>query len=318
MVNLKYKLHLRWFNHFYITLHCVLSNQRQNENVWEALMKIGINFLLWTTHVEEKHFRLLPLLKSAGFDGIEIPLTIGSTTHYQKIKQVLDDEGLTCTTTSNGSPDKNLISANAKIRQAGLDHIKWAIECNEALGSNILGGPIHSSPGIFTGCSASAQEQNWCIENLKQAAVFAQQSNVTLCLEFLNRFECYLMNTVAQTKAITDKVNSPFVGIHYDTHHAHLEESNLTTAIKTGGSSIKHVHFSESHRGMLGQGLVDWQTNVQALRSIEYEGWITIEAFTNKVEGLASALHMTRPLIDNELECCISGAKFIQNSWTKG
>jgi D-psicose/D-tagatose/L-ribulose 3-epimerase len=276
-------------------------------------MKIGINFLLWTTHVEDKHFHLFPLLKSAGFDGLEIPLTIGNTKHYQKLKLALHNEGLECTTTSNCSPDKNLISANAKTRQAGLDHLKWAIECSEALGSKILGGPIHSSPGVFTGEAASTQEQNWCIENLKQAAISAQQSNVTLCLEFLNRFECYLINTVAQTKEITDKVNSPFVGIHYDTHHAHLEESNLTTAIQTAGSTIKHVHFSESHRGMLGHGLVDWQTNVQALKSIGYDGWVTIEAFTNKVPGLASALHITRPLIDDELKCATSGAEFIRD-----
>ncbi|MDU0355926.1 TIM barrel protein [Paraglaciecola aquimarina] len=113
------------------------------------MMQLGINFLLWTTHVAEQHFHLFPLLKKAGFDGIEIPLTIGNTAHYQKIQQALADEGLACTTTSNCSPDKNLISANANVRQAGLDHLKWAIDCSQALGSQILGGPIHSSPAYL-------------------------------------------------------------------------------------------------------------------------------------------------------------------------
>lgn len=271
-----------------------------------------MNFLLWTTHVTEKHFHLFPLLKNAGFDGVEIPLTKGTPAHYQKVKQALDNEGLACTTTTNCSPDTHLISSTSKIRQAGVDHLKWAIECNQALGSHILGGPIHSCPGIFTGQPATKQEQDWCIENLGKAATYAEQTKVTLCLEFLNRFECYLTNTLQHTKQIVDQVNSPFVGIHYDTHHAHLEESNLTTAIQTAGSTIKHVHFSESHRGMLGHGLVDWQTNVQALKSIGYEGWVTIEAFTNKVPGLASALHMTRSLINDELECATSGAEFIR------
>ncbi|MDU0355927.1 sugar phosphate isomerase/epimerase family protein [Paraglaciecola aquimarina] len=151
------------------------------------------------------------------------------------------------------------------------------------------------------------------MENLIKAASDAKQANVTLCLEFLNRFECYLVNTTGQSKYIVDQVNSPFIGIHYDTHHAHLEESNLKLAIQDAGNRIKHVHFSESHRGMLGQGLVDWQSNVQGLQAIQYDGWITIEAFTNKVDGLASALHVTRPLIENELDCAISGAAFIRN-----
>lgn len=276
-------------------------------------MKIGINFLLWTTHVEQKHFHLFPLLKQAGFDGIEVPLTTGTTQYYQKLKQVLNDEGLACTTTTNGENNKNIISSNVKIRQAGLDKLKWAVDCNEALGSNILGGPIHSSPGIFTGEAATQQEQQWCIEYLSEVALSAEKANVTLCLEYLNRFECYLVNTVSQTKYITDQVGSKHVGIHYDTHHAHIEESRITHALKTGGQSIKHVHFSESHRGYLGQGLVNWNETVKGLKQIGYDDWITIEAFTTRVEGLASALHITRNLVTDEMDLCRKGIHFIQS-----
>ena len=40
-------------------------------------MKVGFNLLLWTSHVTEQHFPLLPKLKKAGYDGVEIPILEG-------------------------------------------------------------------------------------------------------------------------------------------------------------------------------------------------------------------------------------------------
>ena len=57
-------------------------------------MKIGFNLLLWTTHLVEKDFYLLEKLKSAGYDGVEIPIFEGKVEHYKKIKSVLDVNGL--------------------------------------------------------------------------------------------------------------------------------------------------------------------------------------------------------------------------------
>ena len=51
-------------------------------------MKLGINFLLWTVHVDEQHFPLFNKLKSVGYDGVEIPLCFGELEHYENLGQV--------------------------------------------------------------------------------------------------------------------------------------------------------------------------------------------------------------------------------------
>jgi D-psicose/D-tagatose/L-ribulose 3-epimerase len=38
-------------------------------------MKIGMNMLLWATHVVEEHYPQLEKIKATGFDGVEIPIT---------------------------------------------------------------------------------------------------------------------------------------------------------------------------------------------------------------------------------------------------
>lgn len=278
-------------------------------------MKAGINFLLWTVHVDEEHFPLFKKLKDVGYDGVELPLTAGDEAHYRKVRKAIEDEGLEVTCTSNCTPEKNLISSDPKIRQAGLDHLKWAVDVSHAVGSKIIGGPIHSAPGVFTGEVPTAQEYGWAVENLRAAAEYAAQADVTLTIEFLNRFESYLLNTVGQSKDVVGEVNHPNLGIHYDTHHVHYEEYCIETAIKLGADDIKHVHYSESNRGIPGKGLVDWDTNTKALKEIGYDGWITIESFTPKVDGLRQALHIWRNFFATEEECYRGGIDLVNKHW---
>src|SRR5271165_4509361 len=63
-------------------------------------MKLGINMLLWTTHVGTEYFSLLARIRQAGFDGVEIPLFEGSEAHFRMVRRALDAEGLACTTST--------------------------------------------------------------------------------------------------------------------------------------------------------------------------------------------------------------------------
>jgi len=60
-------------------------------------MKVGFNLLLWTTHVTEEHFGLFEKLRSAGYDGVEVPVFEGDTAHFEKVSKVLMDNGLAST-----------------------------------------------------------------------------------------------------------------------------------------------------------------------------------------------------------------------------
>jgi D-psicose/D-tagatose/L-ribulose 3-epimerase len=40
-------------------------------------MRIGVNLLLWTSHVTTEHFAVLDKLAGCGFDGVEVPIFEG-------------------------------------------------------------------------------------------------------------------------------------------------------------------------------------------------------------------------------------------------
>jgi D-psicose/D-tagatose/L-ribulose 3-epimerase len=281
-------------------------------------MKYGMNLLLWATHVTKDHFPILAKLKQAGFDGVEIPVFEGDAAHYQTIRKELDNLGLKCTTvTIIPTVDRSPISPDAKARQAGLDHIKWAIEMNAVLGSELMCGPYHSPLAVFSGDPPTSDEKSRAVEVLRQAAEFAQKHKVKLGIEYLNRFECYFLTTAADARALVKAVNHPNFASMYDTFHANIEEKNITKTITDFAGSFIHVHISENDRGTPGTGHVHWDETFQALKKVNYDGWLVIEAFGRALPALAAATRVWRDLFPSPEEVYTQGLRFMKEKWTR-
>ena len=57
---------------------------------------------------------------------------------------------------------------------------------------------------------------------------------------------------------------------------------------------LAHVHISENDRGTPGDGHIPWDETFQALKSVNYNGWLTIEAFTRNDPDFANAINVWR------------------------
>ena len=278
-------------------------------------MRTSMNLLLWTTHVTEEHFPLLRRLKETGFDGVEIPLFEGDEAHYRKIGAELNNLGLGCTAVTVATAEANPISADAAVRQKGLDHIRWAIACAAALGSDLLCGPFHSALGVFSGTGPTDEEKKRAADVLRQAADSAQAANVRLALEYLNRFECYFLTTAADTKAFVTQIDHPNLRMMYDTFHANIEEKDISSTIAAVADAVIHVHVSENDRGTPGTGHVHWSETFRALRKSGYDGWLTIEAFGRALPDLAAATKVWRDLFPTPEEVYTKGLEFMKRMW---
>mgnify|MGYP003348658269 FL=1 len=108
-------------------------------------MKLGMNMLLWASHVTEAHYPIFEKIKKAGFDGVELPLFEGDGAHYTRVGKELANQGLGCTTVTCLSTDANPVADDAAVRKAGLERIKWALDMTAALKGDCLAGPYHSA-----------------------------------------------------------------------------------------------------------------------------------------------------------------------------
>jgi D-psicose/D-tagatose/L-ribulose 3-epimerase len=279
-------------------------------------MKTGFNMLLWTTHVTEDDLPQLETLKKVGYDGVEIPVFEGDTPHFERVGKAIKDNGLACTSvTVIPDEQRNPISADAKHREGAVEYFKWAIECSQALGSEVLCGPIYQPLGVFTGKGPTEEEKQRAVEVHRKAADLARKANVILAVEFLNRFECYFLNTMADAVDYVKRVNHPNVGVLFDTFHANIEEKDPVGCISRHVDAIKHVHISENDRGTPGKGHIDWPGTFRALRSGGYDGWLVIEAFGRALPDLAAATRVWRDFFPSNDEVYTEGLKLVKEQW---
>ena len=280
-------------------------------------MKFGMNLLLWTDGLSEEHLPLLEKLKALGYDGVELPVFNLDPDHFAAWGRRLDDIGLERTgVTVRGSED-NPTSADAKVRAAGVEANRRAVECCQAAGAPILAGPYHSALGEFSGSGPTDDERKRAAESMRQVAEHAQACGVTLALEYLNRFECYLLNTAADMVRFVRQVDHPNCRMMYDTFHAHIEEKDAAAAIRTCAEYTVHVHISENDRSTPGSGQVDWPATFDTLRETGYDGWLMIEAFGLALPSLVAATKIWRRMYESEEQLSRDGLEFMRSEWAK-
>ncbi len=274
-----------------------------------------MNMLLWTTDVTEEHYPLMAELKAGGFDGVEFTLiTERDTAHREALSAELDRLGLERTVVFSPDASANPVSPDPAVRSAAVEQLVWAVRAAAEVGSSILAGPFHTAYSVFSGDAATEDERSWCAEVMRAGAEEGERCGVTLTTELLNRFECYLLNTVSDGLDMVERVGHPRFQIHYDTHHAHIEEKDSGAAIRAGAGAIGHVHISENDRGVPGRGQVAWETTFEALKEIDYDGWLVIEAFSRRDPAFANAIHVWRDYAPAD-EIWREGLDFIRRSW---
>lgn len=279
-------------------------------------MRLGFNLLLWTAHVGPEHRDALTLIRDAGYDGVEIPLGLGDEAHYRALGAILDDLGLARTCVTSLEPHTNPVSPDAGVRAAAVERLKWAADMCKALGSERLCGPFHSAYKVFSGGPATDDERDRSAEVLHAGADYAQSLGLPIAFEVLNRFECYLVNTMAEGVDLVRRADHPNLGVHYDTHHAHIEEKSIPAALETAGAHLAHVHVSESDRGTPGSGQVDWSTTLRTLRALGYDDWLTVESFSRADPAFANAIHVWRDY--DAVESIVrDGARFLREAWDR-
>jgi len=274
-----------------------------------------MNLLLWTTDVNESHYGILESLKKIGYDGVELPIFDLNPDNFAKIGKKLDSTGLQRTAVTVCTDTENPISPDAKIRQAGLDRLKKAIDCCRAAGATHLCGPIHSAIGSFTGQGPTTDEWNWGKDTLSKAADYAKQNNVTLVVEYLNRFECYFLTCAADVGRFCREINHTHCKTMYDTFHSNIEEKSIRGAIQSYADQFVHVHISENDRSTPGEGDVKWDETFAALKEVKYDGWFMVEAFGLALPALAAATKIWRRMFTDELTLATNALKFMKSKW---
>jgi len=275
-------------------------------------MKFGANLFIWTANFDASHLPLLPRIKAAGFDGVEIPMFRGREFAVAAARKGMADNGMECTICSILVDGLSLISDDAGVRAKAVEQVKENIATTAECGAKIIAGPLYSPVGYLAGRRRTEAEWKHGVESWQKLGPTLAQHGVTVAIEPLNRFETYFLNTAEDAARFCDEVNHPNVGILFDTFHANIEEKDIAEGYRTVGRHLKHVHTCENDRGTPGSGHVEWTAVFEALRDVKYDGWLTIESFGSNLPEIAAAAAIWRDLAAEPEDVAFDGVKFIK------
>lgn len=276
-------------------------------------MKYGVNTMVWTTRVGKEQRPLLSRIRDWGFDGVELFLSPQEPADIPAMRRILDEFQLKRTTCSVLPRDVNLVSPQPEVRARGAKFLTRCVERTAELGAHLICGPLYAGLGVMTGTRRTQDEWEWAVDGLRAAARRGQELGVTLCVEPLNRFETYFLNTLSDAAQLVHDIGEPNARIHFDTFHANIEERHPADSLRAVAKDLGHVHISENDRGIPGTGHTDWRGILRTLKEIGYEGWLTIESFAQPEPELAAAAAIWRDLAPSGDELASRGLKFLKD-----
>jgi D-psicose/D-tagatose/L-ribulose 3-epimerase len=249
-----------------------------------------------------------------GYDGIEVLFGDLDVLDAPATRKALDKHRMGMTACCVMTERENPVSPKAAERKAAVARLKRMIDLTAEMGGDAIAGPLYAPVRYLTGKARTADEWRWSAEVLAAAAAHAEKAGIGMAIEPLNRFETYLINTIADAVLMCREVGSKALKVQVDTFHANIEEKDTAAAIRAAGRYVGHFHASESDRGVPGTGQVRWRKVFAALNDIKYDGWVTIESFATGIVGLCAAACIWRPIYESADDLAVDGLRFLKKT----
>lgn len=129
----------------------------------------------------------------------------------------------------------------------------------------------------YTSPRSAEEDLDIITEALAELGRVAEQEGVCLFLEPLNRYEDFILNTLAQGAGAIQRAGTGGLQLCADFYHMNIEEDDIAQSLVQAGAHLGHVHVSDSNRHEPGTGHVDWLSGMGALTAVGYQGWLTLE-----------------------------------------
>lgn len=293
--------------------HSVIFHAERSPNV----NKLGVHALVFTGLWDEASCRrAVSGAGRSGYELIEIPILEPEGVDSDMTRAVLEEHGLSASTSLGLHPAADISSEDASCCAKGKELLLNALQVTDDIGSDMMCGVLYSAIHKYPGPPTKQGRRN-CIQALQEVATAAADKGIHLNLEAVNRYESNVVNTALQAIELVDEIGRNNVFVHLDSYHCHIEEASQESAVQTCLSRglLGYVHVGESQRGYLGSGSVDFRGLFKALVAGGYLGPITFESFSSRVvsPALSNNLCIWRDLWEDSDDVAEKSIAFIKS-----
>ena len=222
--------------------------------------------------------RSIARVAELGFDGVELGVRDPGQVDVRSIECATGKCGLEVCAIGTGQAyveeHLSFCDPDPDVRGRAVQRIVQHTDLASVFGARLI-------IGLIRGRTAEGVEKNqalaWVKEALLECAAAAEQKNVRIVIEPINRYETDLLNTVPEALDLIEQIGSASVALLIDTFHMNIEETSIFDSIKRAGALIAHVHAVDSNRWAPGCGHLDFHKIVWTLEQVGYNGYLSAE-----------------------------------------
>jgi D-psicose/D-tagatose/L-ribulose 3-epimerase len=272
--------------------------------------KFGAHAFLWIDEwTSEKGNLAIEAANKAGFDLIEIPILEPDKFFPEAHKDILAGANLVVAGSAVLPWDAHM----PENPEGAKRFLIKVLDKLEIINGTYMVGCFAYALGKFSGAPPTHHELDVTVHTLREVAREAERRGITLCLEVLNRYEGYLYTTLQEARSIIKAVGVPNLKLHADAYHMNIEEEGYYRPLLECADVLGYMHISESHRGLVGTGTINWDDVFRGLADAHYSGPLVLESFAAVNPALAGATKIWRAPKHSSDVLASEGLKFLKH-----
>lgn len=245
-------------------------------------MKITISTIAWDPAENEEATQII---KDFGLNSVEVAPTKlwarpeqASSQDIQNTRLWWNQHGMDIVSAQSllfGHPELEIFGS-VENRTQTFDYMSKIIRACGQLGAKAL---VFGSPkNRLVRDMAATEAMQIAVDFFHGLGEVAKSSNTCLCIEpNPPQYGCDFVRTGAEGVELVKQVDHPGFRLHLDAAAMTLNGENYTKTIEAGFPWLHHFHASEPFLGLVGAGDTKHAEIAPVLRSLGYQGWVSIE-----------------------------------------
>jgi len=159
-----------------------------------------------------------------------------------------------------------------------VDYLRAEIDLCADIGGRKL---VFGSPQQRNVLDGQTYDQVWqhAVRVFRELAEHAQEREVHLCIEPLGRTETDFVCTAAEARRLVDDVDRPAFRMMLDVKAMAEDEQPMPDIVRASAGYMAHFHANDANLQGPGFGETDFAPIADALRSIGYDDYVSVEVF---------------------------------------
>lgn len=232
--------------------------------------------------------RTIEYVRHVGYDGLEIaPFTLAQyvTDIPQPVRRAIPQKASQSGLDIIGihwvlvGPDgMHINSAEKPVRDRTAQYISDLARFCADIGGRLM---IFGSPKQRNVPEGLTYQQafEYAVDTFQRAMPVCEEHGVTICMEPLTHMETNFCTSAAETLNLVRAVGHPNFQMMLDTKAMTTEQEDRPTLIRKYAPYMRHYHANDANLNGPGWGDVDFGPIFEALKEIQYDGYVSVEVF---------------------------------------